>query len=203
MTDYRGRKGSYIGTLEGRFYPQDFRVEDVKLEDLIMGLATELRFAGFTKNGLITVADHSIAVMMAAEREWDDPGVSLYALLHDASEAYLRDIARPIKADLASYQALEACVQQTILQSFGIFHVDQRVKEVVKRADNALLWLEAEYFDAFDPEAELTYMERPDFTIHEVLPWASSLLTKTVNFDHVADTYKMMLDSAVERFNEQ
>jgi 5'-deoxynucleotidase YfbR-like HD superfamily hydrolase len=40
--------------------------------------------------------------------------IQLACLLHDASEAYLSDVTRPVKAELPQYKEIEAPLQETI-----------------------------------------------------------------------------------------
>jgi len=75
----------------------------------------------------------------------DDRGVRLLALaglLHDGSEAYLCDVARPIKmlAEMARYREAEAKVQSCVYEAFNLWPIEPRI---VKRADDVLLSTEA------------------------------------------------------------
>lgn len=64
-----------------------------------------------------SVAEHAYTVSL-----YCDPADALAGLLHDASEAYLADVARPIKhhADMAAYRAIEASVEAAINRKFGL-----------------------------------------------------------------------------------
>lgn len=53
----------------------------------------------------------------AASRGWSNRLV-LACLLHDASEAYLSDIIRPVKVHLSNYLEIEEQIMQTILTHF-------------------------------------------------------------------------------------
>ena len=44
--------------------------------------------------------------------------LKLFGLLHDASEAYLADLPRPVKAGLPEYKAIEANVERVIAEKF-------------------------------------------------------------------------------------
>ena len=55
----------------------------------------------------------------AAARGWSDR-VVLACLLHDASEAYLSDIIRPVKAHLSNYLKIEEQIMHTILTHFQL-----------------------------------------------------------------------------------
>lgn len=70
------------------------RLEDVDLEEMAHALSHINRFGGHARFPY-SVAQHSVHVMQYVER-YDAPWARL-ALLHDAPEAYLGDIVRPLK----------------------------------------------------------------------------------------------------------
>lgn len=130
------RKGPYIQTFTGkRFYPLDIQPGDIDLEDIAHALSNICRFTGHTKH-FYSVAQHSVLVSYLV------PGQhALAGLLHDASEAYLTDIAKPIKmlAELSEYEALEGSVMQAIAIEFGF---DYPLHESIKTADGRMLFTE-------------------------------------------------------------
>lgn len=177
MIDYSDRIGPYMEATDMRFYPQDFRPEDVSMSDIARGLSTEFRFAGHTKRGRYTVAQHSVSVtrrlieLLGGVSE-TNASIILYALLHDASEAYIRDMPRPIKIILPDYQRLEKMVQSTILKRFDIEveKLPMRLLALVKEIDNQMMWCEAERFRAFDPRLHLPpYMEPKGWTLQDYI----------------------------------
>lgn len=75
----------------------------------------------------------------------DERGINLIALaglLHDGSEAYICDIARPVKMlpEMKAYRDAERKVQACIYHAFGMLPFEPNL---VKRADNVLLATEA------------------------------------------------------------
>lgn len=104
--------------------------EHISIEDIAHGLSHVPRFAGQTQK-VINVAEHSINVCHMVEDEF-----ALEALLHDASEAYLMDIPKPIKNRLPDYVAVEHRLMKAISDRFGIPHPNT---EEVKRADKEAL----------------------------------------------------------------
>lgn len=113
------RHGHYIRTYTGRkFWPTDPHAEDVHIEDIAHALALCNRFAGHTQRPY-SVAQHS--VMMARtfapgslERKW--------ALMHDAAEAYIGDMVRPLKRheDMLAFCTVEHRVMACICERFGL-----------------------------------------------------------------------------------
>ena len=62
-------------------------------------------------------------------------------LLHDAPEAYLGDMSRPLKSAIPKYKEIEHNVLLAILARFGVRY-DQINWELVARYDNQALWIE-------------------------------------------------------------
>lgn len=90
------RKGDWIQTATGRrFWPLDPRPEDVSIRDIAHALSLICRFVGHALE-FYSVAQHSVLVSrLAMTRE-----EALWFLLHDAAEAYIGDISRPLKRSL-------------------------------------------------------------------------------------------------------
>lgn len=106
---------SWIGLYEGgRVDLLHPRPEQFSIEDIARGLSRVNRFAGHTHEPY-SVAQHSVTVSrLAPER------LALCGLLHDASEAYLGDLLRPVKVMCPGYQAAEARLMAAIAERFEI-----------------------------------------------------------------------------------
>lgn len=124
--------------------------------DVAHALAQEPRFGGHCPFPY-SVAQHSVLVSHRAEEvaktfDWSVQiarEVAAVALLHDASEAYLKDLPRQLKALLPDYRVLEEEVQDAVLHRYGFFgrfagDVDAKVGALVKSCDLELLAVEAE-----------------------------------------------------------
>lgn len=106
---------TYISTYLGnRFYPLTPRIDDVAIEDIAHGLAYQCRFNGQTRT-FYSVAQHSIIVAALVPEEQ-----RLAALLHDAAEAYLGDMVKPLKLLLPEFSAIEEQVSAIIAEKFGL-----------------------------------------------------------------------------------
>lgn len=70
------------------------------------------------------------------------PGGRLACLLHDASEAFISDITRPVKHNLPEYLVIEKRLQDTIYRRFGIDPEDAEVMRNVSAIDDAMLYHE-------------------------------------------------------------
>ena len=121
----------YISTYLGnRFYPFSGKIKDIHIEDIAHGLAYQCRFNGQTC-AFYSVAQHSLLVANML------PGhLKLAGLLHDASEAYVGDMVKPLKIFMPQYERFERQVAETINQFFGLEHIDH---VAIKRADIVML----------------------------------------------------------------
>lgn len=135
--------------------------DDVDIEDIAHALANQCRFTGHIDE-FYSVAQHSVLVANATPAPW-----KLHALLHDASEAYLSDIARPIKkhpAFGAFYLEAEERLEEAVYEHF---HVNPKNgHERVKQADDILLRTEVRDL------MPSTFPVYPGDTLtEEIIPW--------------------------------
>lgn len=83
------------------------------IEDIAHGLANICRYSGQCTS-FYSVAEHSLLVSETAV------GFEIEALLHDAAEAFLGDITRPLKQMLPDYRRIESEVERIVFSRFGI-----------------------------------------------------------------------------------
>jgi 5'-deoxynucleotidase YfbR-like HD superfamily hydrolase len=106
---------SYVSTYSGnRFYPLEPRIDVVAIEDIAHGLAYQCRFNGQTRQ-FYSVAQHSLIVASLVPDE-----LRLAALLHDAAEAYVGDMVKPLKVLLPAFADIEEQVSALIARAFGV-----------------------------------------------------------------------------------
>jgi hypothetical protein len=103
------------------------------IADIAHALSQMPRFGGHLPH-FYSVAQHSLSVMQYVE-----PKLKLAALLHDASEAYLMDLPRPIKREIKQYNKIEARLMAVIALKFGFVWP---LHEDIKIADEAALQVE-------------------------------------------------------------
>lgn len=125
------RKGDWMQTFTGvQFWPLDPRPEDVNIFDIAHALSNICRFGGHS-SCFYSVAEHSVIVS-----EHVTPQNKMAALLHDATEAYLGDMIRPLKRCMSEYRAAEDRLHAVIFERFGLPSV---LAAEIKMADNRLL----------------------------------------------------------------
>lgn len=146
MIEPSGRFGDWIQVGSGgRFWPLDPRPEEVDIGDIARGLAHQGRFTG-QGYCFYSIAQHSVLVS-----RYCDPDDAFWGLLHDAPEAYLADLSRPIKNDptMIRYREAEGVLMGAICTRFGL---SREMPASVHRADNLLLAAEAKVlFSSLDP----------------------------------------------------
>lgn len=125
------------------FFPLDPRPEEIHIEDIAAALSKLCRYGGHCKR-FYSVAEHCVLMANAAPAT-----VALSALMHDASEAYLSDVIRPIKKHLLNYVETEAILERAIATKFSL---PWPMPAAVKALDNGILWAEMEQNMAPPPE---------------------------------------------------
>ena len=115
----------------GRYFDlMNPRPEDVDILDIASALSKLCRFTGHTSE-FYSVAQHSYYVAKIVP-----PQYALQGLLHDASEAYIGDVASPLKMLLPDYKVVEQRVEAAIAERFGL---PVKLHESVKHADLVML----------------------------------------------------------------
>jgi hypothetical protein len=137
-----------IQTFTGRrIDPFDPDPEQIVIEDIAQALGNQCRFGGHCRQ-FYSVAQHSCLLADLIAAGGGDAHDRLWALLHDASEAYLVDLPHPLKhrSDFGSaFREFESVLQTAILARFGL-SPDPPAR--VKETDRALLAAEKQALTA-------------------------------------------------------
>ena len=99
--------------------PADPRPEEICIEDIAHALSLMTRANGHFPV-FYSVAQHSLDCAAMAQAEGRSSREVLACLLHDASEAYLSDITRPVKGCLPEYRRIEQVLQEMIYEKYLI-----------------------------------------------------------------------------------
>lgn len=135
--NYKNRNGPWMQLLSGkRFYPLDFRTEDIDIEDIAYGLGRESRYNGQYRKDVpfYSVAQHCVLGSQLIEQEY-----AFEFLMHDATEAYIKDIPKPLKILLPKYNEIETNCENIVIKKFSLTKIED---PIIKITDNRLLFTE-------------------------------------------------------------
>jgi hypothetical protein len=155
-------KRQFIVTYTGKkFFFDDITPEQIDIKDIAHALSMLCRFTGHIHQ-FYSVAQHSLLV----DSQINGPSnLHLAVLLHDAAEAYVNDLASPLKRWMNhrrgvpvstclttwTYKGLHDQILKAIYQKFGVF-VNRGDQFTVKRVDAEACVFEAEAFLGLTPQ---------------------------------------------------
>ena len=168
--------GPTILTADGVYF--DFENpsrEAITLNAIARGLANTCRFAGQCSR-FYSVAEHSVWVSRIVPEQY-----AIEGLLHDAAEAFIVDMPKPLKEMLPDYKAVEARIERAVFGCFGFVDLPAEIK----RADRIMLSTEQrilmrnrdrwKWTDGFEPlDIELQCLP-PDTAYHQFITRAQEL----------------------------
>ncbi|MGM9936513.1 MAG: phosphohydrolase [Candidatus Ornithomonoglobus sp.] len=132
----------YITTFTGKhFYPLKPDYRDINIEDIAHSLSLLCRANGHYKE-FYSVADHCIDCAYEALARGLDNYTALICLLHDACEAYISDIPRPVRADLNGINEIENKLLTAIYHALAGQSPTQEQCRSVKEIDDCMLYHE-------------------------------------------------------------
>lgn len=137
------RSGDWFTTFSGwKYFLVDPHPDDVCITDIAHALSLVCRFGGHCTQHY-SVGQHSTLCREIARDQFHaNILLQLHLLLHDASEAYIGDIVRPLKMTLPEYRALEKHTMDVIYQALELPKPTAVEHEIIKRIDNELLMAE-------------------------------------------------------------
>lgn len=142
--------------------------DDITIEDIAHATANLCRYTGHVRS-FYSVAEHSVRVSELLEAREFDTKVQLNGLMHDASEAYLGDVARPVKDNStvgALYREAEDVLMELISQKYGL---TWPLSEEIGWADYVLL--RTEQRDLMPYPNDLYTLEEYEMLDEEIKPW--------------------------------
>jgi hypothetical protein len=129
-------ENGWIETFTGKaFHILDPKADEICIEDIAHALSLQCRYNGHT-NRFYSVAEHSVALANYVFKETGGKRLARTMLLHDAAEAYVGDLPRPIKHILPQFSILEDKIFAVIAEKFDIF---AKLPEYIKGLDSRIL----------------------------------------------------------------
>jgi len=129
----------HIVTYTGEeFTPLEPDINQIHIEDIAHSLSLLCRANGHI-DYFFSIAQHSINCSVEAKARGHTIRVQLACLIHDASEAYISDITRPVKHYLAEYKIIEEKLQAIIYLKFlGEKLTEDELNQIIQ-IDNDML----------------------------------------------------------------
>lgn len=147
----------YITTYGGtHFVPVKPMAEDIHITDIAHALSLLCRGNGHVKH-FFSVGQHCINCAAEAVARGYSKRVCLACLLHDASEAYMSDVTRPLKKYLGEYKAFEEYLLEVIYEKYLGSSLTKEENRLVRLVDDDML-----YFDLLELLGEESDREEPE-----------------------------------------
>jgi hypothetical protein len=152
MSENRG-----IGTIAGKLVdPFNLAPSDINVYEMAWSLSQQNRFMGHTPYPWSVLAHTGLVLQLyvADRRGQVDSNEIIQLLLHDATETYIADIARPLKElpEFAFFRDLETKVSNTIYARFG-YRPEEVNWDLIRRYDDQAVHIE---YYKFHPECRNT-----------------------------------------------
>lgn len=176
-----------INTVSGRlFWPLAPLPDEVYIEDIAHGLACENRF-GNQADYPYSVAWHSVALSHVVPEH-----LARWALMHDATEAYLSDLPRPLKrtGKFDFYEKAETELMEIIATSVGL--TPTVMPEELKEYDSRMGSIELLYANKVG-RAKMIARGWSDETLESYSEWKDWI--KPVSFEDAKSAF-------LERYNQ-
>jgi len=172
---------SYITTYSGQhFDPAKPEPKKIDIRDIAHALSLTCRGNGHVKS-FFSVGQHCINCAMEAEARGLARRVILACLLHDAGEAYMSDVPRPLKPAMPEYLRMEEQLLQVIYTKFLGAPLDEEEARLVKQIDDDML-----YYDLQELLNETLQGEAPKIQIN--------LNYQVVPFEQVENIYLQLFE---------
>ena len=179
---------AYITTYTGEhFDPLNPDMTKIKGEDAAHALSLICRGNGHVRS-FFSVGQHCInCCKEAMERGYSDR-VALACLVHDASEAYMSDVPRPLKQLMPEYIEVEDALLEVIYMRFLGDSITKEEKALVKEIDDVMLYYDMKELlgetvkdKAPDVKISLSYEERRCAEVEKEYLELLHLLTQRLN----------------------
>jgi hypothetical protein len=118
-TDTRYKAATFIETYTGRaFWPLNPSIDALSIIDIAHALSNQCRYTGHVRY-FYSVAQHCCLLSKWVADHGGDALTCLQVHMHDAPEAYLVDIARPVKQYMPEYRVWDHKINDVIREWMG------------------------------------------------------------------------------------
>lgn len=145
------KSDTFIATITNkRIYPFSLDKSEIDIEDIAHALARICRFNGHLRYHY-SVAEHSVNVAEELKLRGASKELRLFGLLHDASEAYIADIPKPLKDWMPEYLEIEKDLQRKIIEKvvfdvIGVYKLSKEEMNLLNHVDSLLAKYEAQEY---------------------------------------------------------
>ena len=156
------------------FDPFRPKTGDIHIDDIAHALSLLCRANGHFPH-FYSVGQHSLLCMREAAARGCSRRVQLGCLLHDASEAYLSDVTRPVKPLLPAYLEVEKTLQGLIFDKWITPTLTEEEDALIREIDDAILhyeFLTMMGYPIYDPAPTLASEPSFDFVMFEEMEQA-------------------------------
>lgn len=168
------RAATFIETYTGRaFWPLKPTPDALSVIDIAHALSNQCRYSGHVQF-FYSVAQHCCVLALYMQEQGHSPLDCLRMLMHDAAEAYLVDIPRPVKQYMQQYRVWDHAIGDVIDEWMGFTKFPKPA--VIDDLDNRII---------VDERAALMSKSGNDWGHHhdpvgiEIVPWTPAVAERT------------------------
>lgn len=177
-----------VTTYTGKhFNPVEPEADKIDIRDIAHALSMTCRGNGHVKT-YFSVGQHCINCAREAQERGYSPRMILACLLHDAGEAYMSDVPRPLKPFMPQYVEAEERLLQVIYGKYLGQPISPEEEKMVREIDDDLL-----YYDMKELFGEILDREAPELRIN--------LDYTVVPFEQVEGTYLKLFKRWINKEN--
>lgn len=139
-----------IGMVSGRLVdPFNFQAEDINVWELAWGLSQQNRYMGNTRIAWPVLSHTGLVLQLYVQDKRGEVNIHevVQLLLHDAAEAYISDIPRPLRhrPQFQFFDELDHHISRIIYKRFG-YDLDTEVnRDMIERYDRQAIHIEHYY----------------------------------------------------------
>jgi uncharacterized protein len=132
------------------------REDQVCLTDISLGLSNNGRFTG-QSNHFFSIAQHCLLVVDLLPNNIivNNPGIEIMALMHDAAEAYIKDMIKPLKIYFPVFKKIEEKIMKVIASKFDL---NLELMPIIKKYDKQSQLIEYKLFYENSNDRNIRYL---------------------------------------------